>query len=134
MVANFRKKRKEGFSFSSVWVPFLAIALILIVVSLILVDFNIYRKRKELISQINAYQKQIDSIEKNNQELKKEISNSDNIDYLEKIAYEQLGEQKPGETGVIFITPEPKQSDAPVQQDVWTGWFSQAWNWIKSRF
>ncbi|MDP3882920.1 MAG: septum formation initiator family protein [Candidatus Staskawiczbacteria bacterium] len=134
MVAEFRKKRKEKFVFSQIWLPVLGVFLVLLMIVFIFVDFHIYNRRKELVAQIDSYQKQIDEIKNSNQDLKDEIENADNIDYLEKIAYEQLGEQKPGETGVIFISPQPKQAEVIIQENVWTSWFSQAWNWIKSKF
>ena len=64
--------------------------------------------------------------------MKLQIQN--NQDYIEKIAYEQLGEQKPGEKEVIFVAP-PKKADTSAQlQNPWYDWIANSWNWIKSKF
>ncbi|MFH1967953.1 MAG: septum formation initiator family protein [bacterium] len=134
MVANFSKKRKGSFYSSKLLLPALAVLLAAIVISLVLVNLNMYKKRKELVSQISSYQKQIESVKKSNQELKNKIENTDNVEYLEKIAYEQLGEQKPGEKAVIFVTPEEKPKEVAKPESVWTSWFAGVWNWIKNIF
>ena len=98
-----------------------------------------YQKKKELALQIDNYKKQIEEIKQNSQNLKDEIANSDNQDYIEKIAYEQLGQQKPGEKEVIFVTPEKKPAAIASPENfwsakVWSTWFSGAWQWIKNKF
>ena len=117
----------------------LSIFVLIIIFVLILADFKIYQKKQELNSQISAYQKQIEDIKKSSQTLKDEIANGDNVDYLEKIAYEQLGEQKPGEKEVIFITPPEKPKTVVAPQNfwdarAWLGWLGWSWSWIKSKF
>jgi cell division protein FtsB len=102
-------------------------------------DFKLYQRKEKLAAQISFYQRQIQEIEKSSQTLKEEIANADNPQYLEKIAYEQLGEQKPGEQEIIFITPQPNPEQPAAQQNIldtksWLNWFSQSWNWIKSKF
>ena len=137
---DFHKKANREFFnnkllFKTVGIIFLAVISILAIG-----DFKIYQKKQELASQINNYQKQIEDIKKSSQNLKDEIANSDNVDYLEKIAYEQLGEQKPGEKEVIFITPQEKTktiSNTKPQNfwdiRLWPGWLANEFNWIKSK-
>lgn len=134
MVSDFSKKRKSDFWKNKVWFQLAAGIFAIIVIALLFIDFSIYKKRKELNSQVDFYKKQIENLEKNSQNLKDQIANADNIDYLEKIAYEQLGEQKPGEKGVIFITPEKQNEENSKTENTWTGWISGAWDWIKSKF
>lgn len=133
MVANFRKKRKGEFQARKILFPIAGILFFLLMVVLVFVDMHIYKQKKELVSKINFYQNQIQSIESDNQQLRDEMANTENIDYLEKIAYEQLGEQKPGEQAVIFVAPDQKPAQVSEQQNIWTGWFSGIWNWIKSK-
>jgi cell division protein FtsB len=134
MVADFNKKRKGKFFDNKLIIQLAGVFIVIVLIFLIVSDFNIYKRKKELKSQINFYQKQIEELKEANQDLNDKIDNADNIDYLEKIAYEQLGEQKPGEKGVIFITQKEEAEETPESKNFWTSWFTGAWNWIKSAF
>jgi len=139
MVANFNKKGNREFFNNKILFKAVAIIFLVVVFALMLADFKIYQKKQELISQISAYQKQIEDIRKSSQTLKNEIANSDNTDYLEKLAYEQFNETKPGETEYMFVKSSQKTGVIPKQQNFWDikSWFSwvgQSWNWIKSKF
>lgn len=134
MVADFKEKRNRGFSWNKLLLQAAGILFLLTTLFLILSDYRIYQKKKDLAWQVDSYQKQIEAIKKSSQDLKNKIANSDNIDYLEKLAYEQLDRQKPGEKQVIFITPPKKPVEAPQPQNFWTSWLAGAWNWIKNRF
>jgi cell division protein FtsB len=139
MVADFNRKQKSEFFSKKLAFQTAGVLVLTIIAFLTFADIKIYQKKKELISEINNYKKQIEDIKQSNQNLKNEIVNSNNQDYIEKIAYEQLGEQKPGEKEVIFITP-PKKAEIISKPEnfwdvkVWLGWLSGSWNWIKSKF
>lgn len=137
MLTDFDKKENRDFFNKKLLFKAGGIAFLIIIFLLVVADFKIYQKKQKLISQISAYQKQIEDLKKSSQNLKEEIANSDNVDYLEKIAYEQLGEQKPGEKQVIFVMPQEKQEPRAESQNFlnsFSGWLSQSWNWLKSRF
>ena len=133
---DFNKKGNKAFFNDKLLFRVLGVAFLIIIFVLILADFKMYQKKRELAAQVNSYQKKIEDIKKSSQTLKDEIANSDNPDYLEKIAYEQLGQTKAGETEYIFITP-PKQTEAAAKpQNFWDnfmGSLSSAWSWIKSK-
>jgi cell division protein FtsB len=139
MISDFNKKQKTSFSANKIAFQIAGVLFLIIIVVLFIADIRIYQKKKELTLQIESYKKQIEQIKKSSQTLKDEIANSNNQDYIEKIAYEQLGEQKPGENQVIFITP-PKKTEASQQAKSfwslksWSGWLSGGWAWIKSKF
>jgi len=138
MVADFAKKRNKEFFSRELLFKSLGVALIIIVILLLLVDFKMYQRKQEMSSQINALQKQIEDIKKSSQTLKDEIANSNSTDYLEKIAYEQLNQQKPGEKEIIFVAPQEKSKTTAIPESLWNikswlGWFSNAWVWIKSK-
>ena len=136
MVADFNKKWNREFFNDKLLFRVLGVTFIIIIFALIIADFKIYQKKKELAAQVDAYQKKINDIKKSSQTLKDEIANSDNPDYLEKIAYEQLGQTKAGETEYIFITPEKQPEEATKPQNFWDNFISSllgAWNWIKSK-
>lgn len=134
MVADFAKKRKGEFKAGTLLFQIVGIISIALIIFLAVADFNMHKKRQALIAQIHFYEQQIKNLENSNVELKEEITNADNIDYLEKIAYEQLGEQKPGEKAVTFVASEEKPKEAPNEESTWTSWLSNTWSWIKSHF
>jgi len=140
MVANFVKKGNREFFSRELLFKTVGIIFVLIVVVLIVVDFKIYKKKRELISQVGLYEKQIEDIKKSSQTLKEEIANADNTDYLEKIGYEQFGQTRPGETEYMFVGSSKKDVSAVTNQDdilsvkSWSARLSGAWQWIKSKF
>lgn len=105
---------------------------------LIITDFRLYQKKHELVSQIEAYKKQIEDIKKSSQILKDEIANFDNKDYLEKIGYEQFGQARPGETEYMFVDSIKNQQEnaTPVKRNFWDAksWFGWLSGWIKNAF
>jgi cell division protein FtsB len=136
MVADFNKKGNREFFSNKIMFQTIGIIFLVVIVILISIDFRMYQKKRELISKINDYQKQIEDIKKSNQTLKDEINNSDNIDYLEKIAYEQLGEARPGETVYSFVMPKEKPKTTAETKSFWdnfTGWISGKVGWISGQ-
>jgi cell division protein FtsB len=133
MVANFKKKQKGEFDKSKTAFQAAGIIFLLIIVALVLADIKIYQKKKELLSKITNYKNQIESIEASNKKLKEEIANANSVDYLEKIAYEQLGQQKPGEREIIFVGATKKSVAEEKQNNFWTGWLSEFFSWIKKK-
>ncbi len=135
MVADFNKKRNREFFNEKLLFQTIGIIFLVIIIILIFADFKIYKKKQELASQINDYQKKIENIKKSSQNLRDEIANSDNTDYLEKIAYEQLGQARPGETVYSFVAPQEKPKTIQKPQNFldtksWSGWLSGVWQWI----
>jgi len=139
MVADFKKKQKSSIFSDKTAYKIAGIIFLIIVVSLFFANLKIYQKKKELIAQVASYKKQIEEIKKNNQKLKEEIANSDNQDYLEKVAREEQDMQKSGENQVIFIAPPKKTESAAEIESFWStkywfGWIGQSWSWIKNKF
>jgi len=136
---DFKKKQKGKFSFNDFLFRFGAVAFIVVFAALLYADFKIYQKKQELTNQIKTYKEQIANLEERRETLKDEIANSDNPNYIEKIAREEVDMQKPGEKVVSFVMPEQEQPIAEVAEpffDIknWLGWISKPWNWITSKF
>lgn len=134
---DFHKKANREFFNNQLLFKTVGIILIVIFFILVVADIRIYIKKRDLDIQISNYKKQIEDLKKSSQTLNAEIANSDSVDYLEKLAYEQLGQQKPGEKEVIFIAPQEKEKPSGKSQTFWntlTGWFSGVGGWITDRF
>jgi cell division protein FtsB len=134
MIAGFAKKQKGRFSQDKPWMKIAGIASIVAAVLLILINFGLYQKKQELISKISNYKKQIQEIQKSNQVLQDNISKSNDKDYIEKVAREELDMQKNGEKVVAFVMPQQEQKPQDDQKNNWFGWIGQSWNWLKSKF
>ncbi len=139
MVSDFRKKQKSEFFTANFWFKTGGIFILILVLALIFADFKIYQKRQSLINQIDAYNKQIEEIKERNESLKEQISKSDDKEYIEKIAREELDMQKEGEAVVSFVMPEQKADEEQTTEsffstNFWFGWLGQSWNWIKGKF
>jgi|GEM_PF-6496531 len=74
---------------------------------LIIPNFERYQTRAGLSARIEKLKKEIESLEKRNQELKAEISQAQEENYLEEVAREHLNLKKLGEE-VVTILPEVK--------------------------
>lgn len=135
MVANFNKKQKGELDKGKLAFQVAGTLFLVIIAVLIFADIKIYQKKKELALQIESYKKQIEDIKNSSQNLKDEIANSNNSDYIEKIAYEQLDEQRPGEKEIIFTTPPAKTAVTTSKPaNFWNAWLGGALNWLKSKF
>ena len=130
MVANFHKKANREFFNNKLLFKTFGIIFLVVILVLVVADVKMYLKKKQLISQINVYQKQIEDIKKSSQNLNNEITNADNKDYLEKLGYEQFNQTKPGETEYMFIKSEKAVESAPVKKS----WYDNILNWIKNKF
>ena len=89
MVSNLNKKQKREFSPEKFFLKIGGILFLIIAVVLIFINFQMLRKKQQIALQIEDYEKQIEELENRNETLKEEIINSDNPDYIEKIAREE---------------------------------------------
>jgi len=138
MVADFKKEQKGNFFSSDFLFKTLGITLIIMSALLIFADFRIYQKKRHLEREVLNYKNQIEQIQKRNKTLKEEIANYDNSDYIEKIAREEQNMQKPGEKVVSFVWPKDQQKTENQKIENFglnfTGWLSECWSWLKSKF
>lgn len=126
MLSSFRKKQKRSIA-QYFLLAFGAMALLVLVGLLAVADMRIYSKKRELNAQLASLQSKVQELQVKNNDLKQGISESDNPDYIEKVAREELDLQKPGEKVVSFVEAEtkevaPQASSASFVQ-VWLGWF-----------
>ena len=139
MIADFNKKENSDFFNDKLLFKTVGIIFIVVILVLVVVDIKMYYKKRELALKLNTYQQQIEDIKKSSQILENEIINADDKDYLEKVAYEQLNQAKPGETIYSFVD-SPKETDNTTKSksfwDIksWLGGLSNGFNWLKSKF
>ncbi len=130
MVTDFKKNRKRSY-LADFWWWFGGILILVFVVVLIIANVKIYKKRQEFLSQVASLKQQIQVIESRNIQLKQGIEKSNNIDYIEKIAREELDLQKPGEKAISFIMPKAEaQKSIVTEQNFMQNW----WQWLKDKF
>jgi len=130
MVANFRKKQKSGTPDSFFSSPFIKVGFLIIIIFLIFADIKVYKEKNKLDRQIDNLEKKIQTMQDKNNMLEEGIARSDDREYIEKIAREELDLQMKDETVVSFIMPK-QQEDENKEADKnywnpknWLGWFS----------
>ncbi|MBU0476509.1 septum formation initiator family protein [Patescibacteria group bacterium] len=79
-------------------------------------SWKISQKRTELKAQIEVLKKEIEILEKKNQEFQAGISQISKEDHLEKEARENLGLKKPGEEVVVVLPPEEVNKEKDKQE------------------
>jgi cell division protein FtsB len=64
-----------------------------------------------------------------NSDLEQELERLKSPDYLERLAREQLGMVKPGETAYVVVRPNPSEGEkAPHSKP--KPWYLRAWEWL----
>ncbi len=135
MVTHFKKNKSVS---RQIIFKLGAFFVILVVVILIIADIRLYDRKKLVDAQTQALQGKIQSMQDQNDALKEKISNTDNSQYIDKVAREDFDLQKPGEKVVSFIVPQSQPQEvnsAPKSGfQIWLGWVSGSWNWVKGLF
>lgn len=132
MITDFGKKQKRGYKKNDFMVFAVFVAVLGILCSLVYANIKIYKKRQFLSLQLENLKNQIENLKKNNRNLEEGISKSQDREYIEKIAREQLDLQKSDERVVSFIMPKSQEekSQAQNQQNNWLGWLGNFWHKI----
>lgn len=110
---KFKKRSsQQTIFFSLVW----GLLLFLVIAFLIISNWRINQKRSELNLQIRHLQDEIEILEKRKEELKAGISQVSDQDYLEEVAREKFGLQKPGEEVVVVLPPPEEEKEAKKEE------------------
>jgi len=135
---DFNKKQKKSAILKNVFLRAGAFIIFVFFVILIISNINIYKKRKNLEAEILMYEQQIQQLKDRNEDIEDHLKNSDNSDYIEKIAREEQDMQQPGENVVAFIIPEQQDKQLSggnyILPDKWFGWAANFWNYILNIF
>ena len=111
-----RSPRSYQTIFSSILLVVLTIG---IIGFLIFTNWNINQRRTELNLRIEALKKEIQTLEKKNQKLRAEISQSLTEGSLEKEAREKFNLKKPGEEVVTILPPEEAEGKLTKEKSLW---------------
>ncbi len=134
---DFNKKQR-GDIFKKLFLKAGALIITLVLIILIIANIKIYKKRKSLESEILRYEQQIQELKDRNKDIEERLENSDNSEYIEKIAREEQDMQKPGESVVAFIMPDQQNKQTPQGNfdftNKWFGWAASFWSHILSIF
>ena len=133
MVTDFKKKQKSGLSKISIVLG--GVIILLIIILLVIANIRIYQKRAQFISRIEDLKNKVKEAKNKNADLKEIISSSDNDEYTERIAREELDLQKPGEKVFSFIR---ESDDAKKENNIWSKNTFHYWRgiisgWLKNK-
>jgi len=117
MIPKSKKIRKKDSLRLLLWGIISIISISLIVGFLISSNWKVNQRRTELQAKADALKKEIEILEKRNQELRSGISNIQKEDYLEEAAREQFNLKKPGEEVVSVLSPEGKEKKEETQKE-----------------
>jgi cell division protein FtsB len=73
-------------------------------------------------TQVQAAERQLEALQRGNDELEEHLARLEDPDYLEKLARRELGLVRPGEIGYVVVPEEPEteRSEAPPSpSDPW---------------
>ena len=134
MVADFKKNKKSGAL--TFFLRYGGVVVLLVVfIGLIVANVKIFKKKQELTSQVDNLKKQVQEIQVKNQDLKEGITKIDDIQYMEKVAREELDLQKQDEHVVSFVMPPKEVAASPVsRKSIFQTWFDDLRTWIKTVF
>ena len=137
MVPKFQKKKK-GFAPRHTWLHVGGVVVLIVSAVLVVANIKMYQKKQAFLAQVTNLKNQIEDIQSRNSQLNKGISQSDDQDYIEKVAREQLDLQKPGEKAVSFVaapdTTVQTSDNNQASVQYWFGWIGASWQWIKNNF
>ena len=137
MIPYFQKIKKEKFSAGPFWEITSVVFVLVLVGFLFFSNIKINQRKAEVANQISSLQNEINDFQKKNDQLKLQISKGLDEEYVERVARQDLGLQRQGESVVGFIFP-PSAKEAQENQKLWQpGSLLQglrnAWGWLASK-
>jgi len=133
---DFKKKQKSEFILKTFFIRVGAFLIFAFAGILIISDIKIYIQGQNLKKEVARYENQLAQLKDQNKKLEEKIANSDNPDYIEKVAREEQDMQKEGETAVSFVFSEDSnvKNVATSGEFEKFGWLASFTNWIKGLF
>ena len=135
MLANPKRNKKGGASPKKIIISVLLVLFSLIVLGyLAFTNLKINQRRAELVIRADYLKKEIADLEKKKKELAEKIAQGTTLEYMEKVAREQLGYKAPGEEAVVISKENNESKETPVNQPGSLMNIGGWWGWLKSKF
>lgn len=125
MISKFKKNKRSVNSPTSIFQILIILVFTGLIGFLTITDFKLNKKREESLSRLKDLKQKIQTLEKENEIFKKDISQIGSSEYLEKIAREQLNLKACGEE-VVVVKKEAEENK--VQTEEKKGWWDQLKN------
>ncbi|MDO8529938.1 MAG: septum formation initiator family protein [bacterium] len=130
-MSDFRKKQKGNPSKKLIIVVG-GILIIIFSVLLVIANIKIYKKKQQLTAQVRALENKIEETKIRNEELKEGIEKANDIEYIEKVAREELDLQKPGEKVFSFVKAEEGgKNDKKASKNMFQNFSAWIGGWFK---
>lgn len=92
------------------------------------------RRTYDLHRQIDREEERLEALERENVRLTERLHRLEDPEYQEKLAREQLGLVRPGETAYVIV-PTPTATAAPdPEPEEAAPWYRHLWDWVKGLF
>ena len=130
MLSNFRRKQKS----TNPHPLLLKVGVVLILcicIVLIFINIRMFQKRSRLKHQVADLEAKIHDLKTSNTNLQEGISKSDDANYIEKVAREELDLQKPGEKVISFVKAPVQEEPSLEQKSIWQAWLGWVGDWFK---
>lgn len=112
------KRRREAFQ-NLIFPLFLGFLFFIIVSFLIISNLKINKRRDELNQRLETLKTELQSLEERKQELEAGVSQTEDMDYTEKLLREKGLYKKEGEEVVVILPPEEEKGEAPAEKSIW---------------
>lgn len=83
---------------------------------------------------IEQSEKKLAALKNENARLEERLTRLKDPDYVEKLAREQLGLVKPGETAYVVVAPPPPTSTVAGEPEKPRSFVAKSWTWLKQLF
>lgn len=129
MIAKKRKKEKSAWKdFTGKAKVFLSVAFVLF---LAYTNIRIFVETQKGDKELKKIEAIIEDLNKDNERLNFELGNTDSQAYLEKVAREELGLQKPGEQ--VIVVKKEGEGESAVKEDERFQFLKDVFSWIKEK-
>lgn len=115
-----KKIKRKNESFQDLFLPaILGFLFFIIVFFLIISNFKINKRKNELNQRIEGLEKEVQVLEQRKEQLEAGVSQTEGMDYTEKVLREKGLYQKIGEKMVVILPPEGKNEEKIEEKSIW---------------
>ncbi len=130
MIAKFKRQKKRNSKEETIFQILFSIFTLILIGFLIFSNLKIKQKKEKLIEEIKSLEKDIQTLEVKNRELKAGISETEKESHWEEKAREQ-GYVREGENPIVVLPPNEEQIEKEEEKNIWLPQFW--WEWLKSK-